>query len=118
MDIYQHDSGRSFRLVVRGKLDGDCVRELEQAWNTAQSILAGKELVIDLSGVTNADRPAFDLLSRMRDSGARVTPALPSQFEEALSSSERRRQPSGRDKATLFRKLVHGIRGTIESLHG
>jgi hypothetical protein len=86
MDMHQHDSPTEFRFVLRGKLIGDPVQDLEHAWHTAQSILDGRELVVDLSGVTAADRVAIDLLSRMRESGARLTAALPPESGEFLSS--------------------------------
>jgi len=86
MDMYQHDSATMFQFVLRGELMGDGVRDLEHAWHTAESILAGKELVVDISGITNADPPGVDLLSRMRESGARLTAALPPESEGFLRS--------------------------------
>jgi len=86
MDMYQHDSARMFRFVLRGKLIGDGVQELEEAWKTAKSILAGKELVVDISGIADADPAGADLLSRMRESGARLTATLPAESEELLQS--------------------------------
>ncbi len=86
MEIYQHDSSATFRFVLRGQLAGSRVQELEHAWNAAKSILAGKELVVDISGVANADRAGLDLLSRMRESGARLSAALPPESEEFLRS--------------------------------
>jgi ABC-type transporter Mla MlaB component len=86
MDMYQHDSATMFQFVLRGELIGDRVQNLEHAWKTAKSILAGKELVVDISGLTNADPSGVDLLSRMRKSGARLTAALPPESEELLRS--------------------------------
>jgi hypothetical protein len=82
MDMYQHDSGTIFQFVLRGVLIGDPVQDLEHAWNTVKSILDGKQLVVDISGITNADAPGVDLLFRMRESGARLTAALPPESEE------------------------------------
>lgn len=86
MEMYQHDSAAMFRFVLRGELTRDHVRELECAWTTAKSILDGKELAVDISGITNADPSGIDLLSRMRESGARLTAALPPESEEILRS--------------------------------
>jgi hypothetical protein len=86
MDLYQHDSATMFQFVIRGELAGESVSNLEHAWTTAKSILAGKELVVDVSGITNADPSEFDLLSRMRESGARLTAALPPASEGVLRS--------------------------------
>ena len=72
MEMYQHDRAASFQFVLRGELTGDAVPELECAWTTARSIIAGKELVVDISGMTNADHSGIDLLTRMRESGARL----------------------------------------------
>lgn len=62
------------------------MQHLERAWTTAKSILEGKELVVDVSGLTNVDPSGVDLLSRMRESGARLTVALPPESEEILRS--------------------------------
>lgn len=86
MEMYQHDSATTFQFVLRGELIGDRVRDLEYAWNTAKSILAGKELVVDISGIMNADTAGVDLLSRMRESGARLSAALPPESEGFLRS--------------------------------
>jgi ABC-type transporter Mla MlaB component len=86
MDMYQHDSATMFQFVLQGDLIGDQVLELQHAWTTAKSILAGKELVVDISGMTNADPSGVDLLSRMRESGACLTAALPPASEEILRS--------------------------------
>ena len=77
MMIYQHDSAGEFRFVLRGELQGKAVQELEWAWETAKSILGSKELHIDLSDVPDADESGSELLSRMRESGARLTAVLP-----------------------------------------
>ena len=86
MEMYQHDSAGRFQFVLRGELAGNRVLGLEQAWTTAKSILNGKELVVDVSGITVADESGVDLLSRMRDSGARLNAALPPKSEELLRS--------------------------------
>src|ERR1039458_5638513 len=86
MDIYQHDGAAMFRFVLRGQLIGGRVEDLEHAWSTAKSILDGKELVVDISGITNADPSGVELLSRMRESGARLTATLPPESAEFISS--------------------------------
>ncbi len=86
IDIYQHDSATIFRFILRGDLAGQHVLELEHAWTTARSILEDKELVVDVSGISDADGEGVELLHRMRDAGARLTAALPPQSEEFLRS--------------------------------
>ena len=75
--MYLHDSSTMFRFVLSGELTGRPVQNLEQAWTTAQSILNGKELVVDVSGLTRANEFGVDLLARMRGAGARLTAAPP-----------------------------------------
>jgi hypothetical protein len=87
MDMYQHDTAAMFKIVLRGELSGSQVLDLEHAWTTAKSILNGRELIVDVSGMTHADRPGVDLLSRMRESGARLTAALPPASGEFLRTS-------------------------------
>ena len=84
--MYLHDSATMFRLVLSGELSGRRVPDLEQAWTTAQSILNGKELVVDVSGLNSADEFGVKLLFRMRESGARLTAASPPQSEEFIRS--------------------------------
>jgi ABC-type transporter Mla MlaB component len=111
MDMYQHDGAAMFRFVLRGELTGDRVGELKSAWITAQSILEGKELVVDLSGVANADLSAVDLLSRMREAGARLTAALPAESEELLRSlGVPVAAPRGRHSDARVRRLLRAAR--------
>ena len=84
MQMYQHDSSDMFRIVLIGELGESGVRQLRWAWETAKSILRGKELSVDVSAVTKADPTAVDLLSRMRESGARITAARQPECEELL----------------------------------
>lgn len=86
MEIFQHDSARTFRFVLRGDLAGSWVRELEQRWITAQSIMHGKELLVEVSSLDNADEAGMDLLSRMRDAGARLTTSRPARAPQLLQS--------------------------------
>jgi hypothetical protein len=86
MDLYQHDSAAMFRFVIRGELCGMAVQNLEQAWHTAMSTANQKELVVDVSGITDADELGLELLSRMRESGARLAAALPPASEGVLRS--------------------------------
>jgi len=86
MEMYLHDSAAMLRFVLRGDLTRCRAPELEHAWTTAKSVLNGRDLVIDVSGITNADEFGVELLLRMRDSGARLTARLPPASEEILRS--------------------------------
>ena len=70
MQMYLNDSVKTFEFVLRGELKGDAVRSLEYAWITATSILDGKEVLVDVSGLTAADAMGIELLHSMRGSGA------------------------------------------------
>ncbi len=77
MEMYQHDCLRAFRFVLSGDLSGEAVQRLQWAWQTAKSTLNGRELLVDISGVANADPLGLELLFRMRKAGARLIANLP-----------------------------------------
>ena len=90
MKMYLHDSPAAFRFVLHGELVAGRVLELEHAWTTSKSILAGKELVVDVSGLTRTDAAGIELLSEMRQWGARLT-ELPSRPPNASAATGLRR---------------------------
>jgi hypothetical protein len=77
LDIYQHDSAAMLQFVLRGNLAGAPVKYMEHSWRTARSTLGTRRLVVDVAGLTGADSEGMELLSRMRESGARLTAAQP-----------------------------------------
>src|SRR5690349_3038312 len=86
MKMLQHDSATMFRFVLQGELTADSVREFEHAWTAARSILGTKALVVEISGITNADAAGVELLSRMRDAGALLSAAPPPASAEFIRS--------------------------------
>ncbi len=88
MEIQQHDSPHTFRFALSGDLTRNYARELEGAWRTAQSILAGKELVVDVSEVASVDPEGLDLLSRMRMAGAHLIASRHMALPELLELTE------------------------------
>ncbi len=86
MSIRQHDGADAFLFVVTGELSGASVQQLEWSCETAKSILRGKELIVDISGVTDADESGSALLLRMRESGARLTATSPPASEDFVRS--------------------------------
>lgn len=111
MDVYQHDRAAMFRFDLRGELTGSEVQSLEHAWNTAKSILGGKEFVVEVSGVTNVDSSGVDLLSRMRAAGARLTAdATPKSKELARSLGLPVTAPRERFADTMALALLRLIR--------
>lgn len=86
MDYYQHDGATTFRFQLAGDLAGPGVTDLEHAWQTARSIMDGKQLVLDVSDVTGADATGMQLLKRMLGSGARLISAEPPASPDLLRS--------------------------------
>jgi ABC-type transporter Mla MlaB component len=84
LSVYQHDGAAAFRFVVVGSLEGAGVRELDQAWATADSVIQGKQLVFDLSALSGADSAGVALLRRMRESGARIVAPASGALREIL----------------------------------
>ena len=106
MEIYLNDSVKSFEFVLKGDLADGAVRSLEQAWVTATSILGGKEVSVEVSGLTAADQAGVELLYRMKASGARLTGALPPDSEELLRSLGMPvAAPARRERGTLLSNL-------------
>ena len=77
MEMYQHDCPSAFRFVLSGDLSGEAVQQLQWAWQTAQSTLGGRDLIVDISGIANADPYGLELLFRMRNAGARLIADMP-----------------------------------------
>ena len=73
--MYLHDSPTCFRIQLRDELTGKDVLELEHAWQTAKSILEGKEFVLDLSKLSSASDDGIQLLLRMQAEGGRIVGA-------------------------------------------
>ncbi len=109
MQIYLHDRSAALQFVLKGRLMGEWVPHLEHAWDTARSVLAGKDLVVDLSAMTGADSKGLALLSRMRESGARLTAAAMRPESEAflttLGVSAPRSSAGGNGWAWRFLRL-------------
>ena len=69
---YMHDGPSAFRFELAGDLDNAGAREIEQAWRTASSLIAGRVLLIDMTFVTSADEDGRALLARWHAGGARL----------------------------------------------
>jgi ABC-type transporter Mla MlaB component len=86
LTMYQHDAASLFRFVLMGRLAGRDVEDMEHAWITARSVMDGKELVVDLSAVTEIDGAGMHLLARVEACGARVIyPAQPARTERVAA---------------------------------
>jgi len=69
---YIHDGSAALGFRLSGDLSGDGVRELEQAWRTASSVIRGRRLVVDLSSITGVDDAGRELLGTWQAEGARM----------------------------------------------
>ena len=70
-NYYIHDHSDALRLSIIGDLSGPGVASLDQAWRTANSVLYGRELVIDLAA-TCADECGRNLILCWHRMGARI----------------------------------------------
>ena len=113
MKMLQHDSATMFRFVLQGELTGDRVREFEHAWTAARSILGTKALVVEISGITNADAAGVELLSRMRETGARLNAALPPASAEFIRSMGIPVAPPAQSPNTWTRKVLRVLRLSV-----
>jgi len=86
MEYYQHDGGTIFRFQLAGDLAGAVAMDLEHAWQTAMSIMRGRQLVLDVSGLTGVDSAGIQLIQRMFESGALVVSSEPSAAPDLLLS--------------------------------
>jgi ABC-type transporter Mla MlaB component len=114
MKMLQHDSATMFRFVLEGELTGDRVREFEHAWTAARSILATKALVVEISRITNADAAGVELLSRMRETGARLNAALPPASAEFVRSMGIPVAPPAHSPSTWTQKVLRVFRLSVK----
>src|SRR5260370_1916579 len=67
---YLHDGSHAFRFQLRGRLSLETVRDLEQAWRTASSIIGERQVVFDISDLTTIEASGQNVLLRWRERGA------------------------------------------------
>lgn len=84
-----NDTSNEFRLKLEGCVGSAESREVESCWRTAASTIGGRHFTVDVSQVKSLDATAVELLSRMRDSGAKLLfgasghPSAPGEIEKA-----------------------------------
>jgi len=74
---YMHDGPTAFSIEVAGTLAAEGAEKLEQDWLSASAVIGKKELVVDLSFVTEIDSVGRQLLLRWRRNGATVVANTP-----------------------------------------
>lgn len=72
-----HDAASEFRLRLEGNLAGPWVRELELCWQTGQSIVGNRPVVIDLRDVDFVSDEGERLLRAMHRRGVTFLAATP-----------------------------------------
>ena len=72
MKIQIHESSDRLIFEVQGRLAGAWVSELEDCWQKAVTMLAGRELYVDLAGLVSVDQAGRYLLRLMRTEGANL----------------------------------------------
>jgi hypothetical protein len=74
---YMHDGPTAFSIELAGALAAEGAKKLEQDWLSASAVIGKKELVIDLSFVTEIDPVGRQLLLRWRRNGATILANTP-----------------------------------------
>jgi hypothetical protein len=69
------DRGKQRRLVVEGKLIAPWAAELKSVWREATADLNGRELVIDVKGLTAITEDGENVLLELMKEGARFRSA-------------------------------------------
>jgi hypothetical protein len=93
---YMHEGPAAFSIEVAGALAAEGAKKLEQDWLSASEAIGNKELVVDLSFVTEIDPVGRQLLLRWRGNGATVIANTPESRALAESVIELPLRPSAR----------------------
>jgi hypothetical protein len=72
LEYYLHDEADALRIEIAGDLSGPGVSSIEHAWRTANSVLAGRHLVVGPTAVAEADDDGRGLLLTWHRCGARI----------------------------------------------
>jgi hypothetical protein len=72
MKIYLHDNSSGFRLCLFGDLNETAAAELERCWRGALSIVDGRTIRVDGTGLNSVTDAGRRLLGRMTLAGTRV----------------------------------------------
>jgi hypothetical protein len=93
---YMHDGPTAFSIELAGVLAAEAAKKLEQDWRSAAEVIGEKELVVDLSYVTEIDPLGRQLLLRWRRNGATFVANKPESRALAESIIGRPLPPIGR----------------------
>jgi ABC-type transporter Mla MlaB component len=67
---YIHDQSDSLRFQLAGDLTRETTRDLEQARQTAWSVIGGRSLIVDVTNVKSADEGGHEFLEQWHATGA------------------------------------------------
>src|SRR5215467_10383071 len=67
---YMHDGPAAFRFELVGDLCHDSTADLDQARQTASSVLGGKSLIVDLTSLQSIDAAGRELAAKWHTLGA------------------------------------------------
>ena len=103
---YIHDGAEVLTLRIIGPVTGSATAELEQAWQTARSTLAGRNLVVELGEHAVVDSGGLALLRRLSGHGARFVTTSPRPDALAQAASERTPEFLPSPKPSLWTRLL------------
>jgi anti-anti-sigma regulatory factor len=72
LKITTHISDDTTRITLEGRLAGPWISELERSWRESEQSAAGRQVVVDLTGVTFVEQDGKALLTRMYQAGAEL----------------------------------------------
>src|SRR5260370_30273969 len=70
---YMHDASAAFRFQLSGNLSRERTQDLEQARQTASSVIGERRLIVDLTGLASIDAAGRKLLKEWQVLGAQMT---------------------------------------------
>ncbi|HET9866039.1 MAG TPA: hypothetical protein VFQ06_02010 [Nitrospira sp.] len=70
LKITTHVSDDSTNITLEGRLAGPWIDELERCWRESAQSAGGRQLIVDLRGVTFVEQEGKALLTRMCQAGA------------------------------------------------
>ncbi len=120
---YMHDGPTAFSIELAGILATEGAKKLEQDWRSASAVIGRKELVVDLSFVTEIDLRGRQLLLHWFRNGATVRANTPESRALAESIIGRPLPPNARlaftfrphHSGSFFRPLLGISRGFMHA---
>jgi ABC-type transporter Mla MlaB component len=70
LTYYMHDKFAAFRFQLAGDLSQETTSDLDQARQTASSVLGGRSLIVDLTSINSIDAAGRELLDKWHGLGA------------------------------------------------